>query len=311
MGLEPAPFHSDVSLGSVTARAFWIRTSDNVRLRAGHWEVPGAKGTVLLFPGRTEYIEKYSKAACELGKRGFGTLSIDWRGQGHADRFLPDPRVGHVADFLDYQKDIAALLDLAEKRDLPRPWYLLAHSMGGCIGLRALIDGLSVEAAVFTGPMWGIRIPRHLQPVAFVLKRLLPALGLGHVAPPTTHPEPYVLKADFEDNLLTSDREMWDMMYRQIDTYPEIALGGPSILWLREALDECAKLAQTPSPQQPCLTFLGAGEQIVHVDRIADRMDRWPNGRLEIVPNARHEVLMESATLRTRLFDQIAEHFSP
>ena len=38
-----------------------------------------------------------------------------------------------------------------------RPLHLLAHSMGGCIGLRAVIEGMPVAACVFTGPMWGIK----------------------------------------------------------------------------------------------------------------------------------------------------------
>ncbi len=69
-----------------------------------------AKGTVLLFPGRTEYIEKYGRAARDLYQRGFATLTVDWRGQGLADRMLEDARIGHVHYFTDYQKDVAAMI---------------------------------------------------------------------------------------------------------------------------------------------------------------------------------------------------------
>jgi uncharacterized membrane protein YbhN (UPF0104 family) len=39
-------------------------------------------------------------------------LTIDWRGQGLADRMLPDRRIGHVGKFSDYQTDLAAVLRL-------------------------------------------------------------------------------------------------------------------------------------------------------------------------------------------------------
>jgi len=52
----------------------------------GHWTGQHVKGTVLLFPGRTEYIEKYGPAAADFLARGFATVVIDWRGQGLADR---------------------------------------------------------------------------------------------------------------------------------------------------------------------------------------------------------------------------------
>lgn len=104
---------------------------------------------MLLFPGRTEYVEKYGPAAGELAARGYATLTVDWRGQGLADRPLKDANTGHVARFSDYQKDIAALLDHAVREKLPKPWFLLTHSMGGAIGLRALYNALPVKAVAF------------------------------------------------------------------------------------------------------------------------------------------------------------------
>ena len=74
--------------------AFWLTAADGVRLRVGLWSHPGAQGTVLLLPGRTEYVEKYGRAAADLRSRGYATLAIDWRGQGLADRALDDPMSG-------------------------------------------------------------------------------------------------------------------------------------------------------------------------------------------------------------------------
>jgi len=102
MSLTPAPLFTDVHPGPDTGLAHWIETSDGKKLRVAHWTVEGAKGTVLLFPGRTEYVEKYGITAAELARRGLAVMAIDWRGQGLADRLLPDPLVGHVETFSDW-----------------------------------------------------------------------------------------------------------------------------------------------------------------------------------------------------------------
>lgn len=309
MALTPAPLFTDIHPGPEGGMAHWVETSDGKRIRVGHWPLSGAKGTVLLFPGRTEYIEKYGPAASDLAARGLGTIAIDWRGQGLADRLLDDPRVGHVDAFSDYQKDVAAMLRAARALSLPRPFYMLAHSMGGCIGLRAVIEGLPVQAAAFTGPMWGVHIASHLRPVAAVLSQFMPRFGRGHLMPPGSKPEPYVLTADFDDNLLTTDAQMYDMMRDQITAHPELALGGPSFVWLREALAETNHLAGRAAPSMPCVAWLGSNERIVDVPRIHTRMADWNGGRLEIVEGGEHEVLMESDDLRRGVFDGIKKLF--
>ena len=108
----PAPFHADLADGPPGGRAVWLRTADEVRIRAGLWR-GGDKGTVFLLPGRTEYIEKYGRAAGDLVARGWSVLTVDWRGQGLADRALADPMAGHVHDFAQYQRDLDAVLALA------------------------------------------------------------------------------------------------------------------------------------------------------------------------------------------------------
>ena len=310
MALQAAPFFDDVADGPPGGAAYWAHTSDGVRIRVGHWTPKDANGTVLLFPGRSEYIEKYGRAARDLYQRRFATLTVDWRGQGLADRMLEDARIGHVQYFTDYQKDVAAMIEAAQALDLPRPYFLMAHSMGGCIGLRSLIEGLPVQAVVFSGPMWGIRIAPTTRPVAWALSFGSGWIGQGHRLPPGTKIDAYVTSEPFEDNLLTTDADMHAYMVRQLRIHPELSLGGPSLIWLREALRECRYLARRCSPALPCLTVMGANERIVDIARIKDRMNTWPGSRLDVIDGAEHEVLMESAHTRTRIFDQAADLFS-
>jgi len=310
MTLTAAPFYSDVCPSGENATAYWAHTSDNKRIRLAVWAENAARGTVLLFPGRTEYVEKYAACAADLESRGYCTIAVDWRGQGLADRLLGDPMVGHVEKFHDYQKDVDALLRAAEELTLPKPYYLVAHSMGGAIGLRALKNGLPVKAVAFSAPMFGIHIAPHLRPVAWILSHIMPFLGKGASYPPNTSPESYVLTAPYEDNMLTTDPTIFELMTNQAAKYSALGLGGPSFVWLREALRETRSLAALPSPDIPALTFLGTNERIVRVSSIYNRMNRWDNGNLALVEDAEHEILMERQGIRDDAFDQIAALFA-
>ncbi len=309
MSMSSAPFHADLAEGPAEARAWWVQADDGLRLRVAHYPADDTRGTVLLFPGRTEYVEKYGRLADDLATRGYHTLAIDWRGQGLADRMLDDAKVGHVDMFADYQRDVAAMVQAAKALSLPKPYHLIGHSMGGCIGLRALYEGLEVASAVFTGPMWGIRIAQPVRPAAWALTWGSKRVGLSHLFAPGTGTESYVATGEFDDNTLTTDPAMWDYMRRQVLAEPKLQLGGPSLHWLHEALAECRTLARMPSPSVPCLCICGTNERIVDVPRIEDRMSRWPNGRLVMAPNGEHEVLMEAAPIREPIVEDIVAHF--
>ena len=66
-----------------------LKTRDGVSLRFARWHPPpGRKGTVCLFQGRAEFIEKYFETVRELRARGFAVATLDWRGQGGSERAL-------------------------------------------------------------------------------------------------------------------------------------------------------------------------------------------------------------------------------
>jgi lysophospholipase len=304
---QPAPFHAGVADAPPGAVVVWAQAGA-ARIRLASWRA-GDKGTVLLMPGRTECIEKYGRAAGDLIARGFSVIIIDWRGQGLADRALADPMMGHVEDFAEYQQDVDAMLAEAGRLDLPQPFYMIAHSMGGCIGLRALTRELPIKAAAFSAPMWGIAMAAWLRPVASVVSALAAPLGLVSRYAPSTSAQTYLLQVPFEGNVLTTDREMWDYMRRQVAEVPELALGGPSIGWLKAALRECASLAALPAPKVPAVCGLGTAEKVVDVAPVHLRMAGWSNGQLDLYPGAEHEIMMEGAAMRKRFFDRAAALF--
>ncbi|MDP5307990.1 alpha/beta fold hydrolase [Paracoccus spongiarum] len=308
---EAAPFHQLPGDARRPARAFWARAEDGVRLRMACWDGgDGTAGSILLFPGRTEYIEKYAPIAQLLNAEGYDVLAIDWRGQGLSDRLQDDPRPGHVNDFADYQRDVVEMVVAATELDLPRPWHLLAHSMGGCIGLAALHADLPVATAVFSAPMWGVNLRQMPHGVALGIAYLAGRLGHGgRSAPGSGAVGAYMLDEAFSANLLTGDAEEWCRLLREAAAWPDLTIGGASYHWVSRALNECSRLDRLGSPDLPMTVSLGSEEKVVSAAAIRSRTARWPNARLLEIEGARHEVMMEAAPLRDMFLSAALERF--
>lgn len=277
--------------GPPGGQAFWAHAADGVRLRLAHW--PGPRGTVLVLPGRTEYIEKYALVVADLARAGWGALVVDWRGQGLSDRLAGDAALGHVGRFADYQLDIATMRGLAETLGCHAAMPLLAHSMGGCIALRALIDGLQTPAVALSAPMWGLPLSRVMRLGIRSMARLTRPFGRDTAYLPTTGPEYGLPSMAFSDNPLTRDHDQFTRMLGHIRENPTLALGGPSLRWGGAALSEMAALARIPAPEVPALIGLGGNERIVDPAAIHAYAARWRQAELVQYPGAEHELLME------------------
>ena len=306
--MQSAPFYDDVAEGPVGGSAFWCQTDDGIRVRIGYWP-GGSKGTVLLFPGRTEYVEKFGRTARELANRGYATLTIDWRGQGLADRLSSDALRGHVDVFADYQIDVAAMLGAAHELNCPEPFCVMSQSMRGCIALRSLHNGIPVNAAAFSAPRGGIQMTTSERIAAWPIGLALHRTPAGHWRVPGTKKNSYVLDQPFEDNELTTDPDMFAYMQLQVTEVQSLNLAGPSIRWLFAAMLESRALLRMPAPDVPAITHLGTNERIVTTKPIHAIMDKWNNGRLHIAEGAEHEVLIEKPAIRNAFYDDAAALF--
>lgn len=309
MPLQPAPFHSELAEGPDGGQAWWVPSEDGVRLRIGGWRRDDAKGTILVFNGRTEYIEKYGRNASDFLANGYNVLSIDWRGQGLADRLTGDPMAGHVRDYSDYQKDVRTLMAHAGDLGFEGPYFLLGHSMGGAIGYRALANGLPVQAAVFSGPMWGLVLPMMFRPFARWIANAATAFGRGKHYVLTGSAESYPATQGFEGNELTNDRDMYAYLQRQAQGVDGFALGSPTMNWLARSFDEIEFIQTSYAPKVPCRTFIGSDETIVDNYKIRERIARWPGAQVVEYPGGRHEMLMDTPELRGRMTDEILQFF--
>lgn len=301
-----APYFAQVAEGPDDVQASWVTAADGTRLRMAVWPKADAKGTVLMLPGRTEYVEKYGRVATDMADAGYAMVAFDWRGQGLADRPAHRRDMGHVLSFNEYRQDVAAFLAAMEPLNLPKPWFLIGHSMGGCIGLRALYDGLDVAAAAFTGPMWGLQMAPLMRAASPLITALARPLGFDKSFAPTTGPW---MPLTFDNNTLTTDRDQFDYMARQTDTHPELALGGPSVTWVKAALTETSTLMEMAPLDLPTVAIVGTSERVVDIDAVKTRMASWPKGSFLSIEDGEHEVLMEREPLRSQSLTAILDLF--
>jgi lysophospholipase len=280
-----------------------------IKLRHARWEATRGptRGTVCVFPGRSEFIEKYFEVVADLRRRGFAVAILDWRGQGGSTRLLATAAKGHVRSFRDYDGDLSRFMKEVVLPHCPPPYIALGHSMGGNILLRhAAQPNAFFARMVLSAPM--IALAPALLGASRGLVRtyaeLAVALGLGslYVRAGTSVP---VERGPFEDNPLTSDRERYERNRMVLEAAPELGLGAPTNAWLRAALRSMAVLRNPNYPlrvEVPLLLFAAGMDRIVSTQAIEEFALRLKVGSHVLIPQARHEILQETDTVRLRFW---------
>jgi lysophospholipase len=283
-----------------------LKTSDGVSLRFARWPAlpSGRKGTVCLFHGRIEFIEKYFEVIRDLNQRGFAVATLDWRGQGLSGRLLREPRKGHIANFDQYDTDLATFMKEVVLPDCPPPLFALANSMGATIMIRAAAKGHRwFDRMVLCAPM--IKLANiSMLPVMPTVARTLRLAGFGGTYIPGGGPA-CSASGPFLDNPVTSDPIRHARTAAIIEAEPALALGAPTVAWADAALRAMADFAQPAFPmklRQPMLIIACGRDRLVSTAAIENFGSRLPAGSYLVVPGARHEVMMELDVYRSQFW---------
>jgi lysophospholipase len=296
------------------AEEHWLEGRGGVRVRvltAPATRGP-ARGSAIVAPGRTEFIEKYFEVIRDLQERGFAVFCIDWRGQGLSGREVENAVKGHLASFDDPVNDLSTALKLLTHK-LPRPHIGLAHSMGGAIMLRALqTRRIELEAAAFTAPMWGIA---GLSNMAKRYVRFMSSLGAGGQFAPSV--EKKWKRENFKRNPVTHDKERHARCQGLIAEEPRLALAGPTVGWVAAAADATEAFLQPgvfAHLRIPILVASAGEEQLVDNASHDAVVEQLPNATHITIAGARHEILMERDEFRAQFwaaFDALVESVVP
>jgi lysophospholipase len=309
----PAAVPAELKATYVAATRYGFLERGGARLRYACWDAPAPpRGTVVLLPGHSEFIEKYAtEVVGELLARGYGVMSMDWRGQGLSDRPLSDRAKSHIDDFATYVADLQALVAQLISRQTPRPVLALCHSMGAHILLRALAEGGPGlwSAAALVAPMMGLKREALLRGVL----RLVPArAGLDQRYVPGSGPSTVTARR-FEGNLLTHDARRFRFTRQWLAADPRLVLGGPTLGWARQAARSMS-LLRTPGFLEridlPALVLSAADDPLVDSATHAPLARRLAHGALLSIAGSRHEILMETDAVRARFweaFDEMAK----
>ena len=219
-----------------------LQTPDGVLLRYARWAPPpGRKGTVCIFQGRTEFIEKYFEVVRDLRARGFAVATFDWRGQGLSQRPLYDRYKGHVESFAEYETDLETFMREIVLPDCPPPLFALAHSMGATILVQAAAKGHRwFDRMVLTTPM--IRLARRrMLGLAPGVARIMRIAGMGTRYVPAGEIEWWEKNNDPIDRF---EKFLLDQKVANKEKLEEITAGV-----MREIDEDCEWAESSPMPE--------------------------------------------------------------
>lgn len=278
---------------------------DGTKLRFALWAPTRgpSRGTFAIFPGRGECIEKYFEVIADIRRRSFAVAILDWRGQGGSERALANPRKGHVVSFNEYDRDLASFMTSIVLPSCPKPYFALCHSMGGNVMLRHIRSPKSwFERVVLVSPMIAIHKAQMQLDVRLVrlYAEAASLAGLGPVYIRGGSDQPFEYD-EFEGNALTGDMVRWSRNKAIYEAAPNLALGSPTIGWLRSALRSCAVLGEpryAKTVKVPALMFSAANDTVVDPQTIEDFGAALKVGSTIRLPTARHEILQESDAIR-------------
>jgi lysophospholipase len=293
------PIPENASAGMLTMR-------DGKRLRYARFGAIARplKGTVIIFAGRNECIEKYFETIRDLAARGFGTAMFDWRGQGGSDRLIGGARRGYVRSFDDYVDDIEPFFQDIVLPDCRSPFYLLGHSTGALIALMAHKQlAIRVRRMVLSAPL----IEFNDLPLSMVGTRRLTGLlrffGFGSAIMAGRDKNDW--PAPFATNKLTSDPDRYHRNLGIYEAFPELGTGKPTIGWLHAAC-KAALLMQEPEHMNrlrvPTLLVAAGHDTVVSTPAI-EAYGRHLRGASSVtIDGARHELLQERDVFRDQFW---------
>jgi len=278
-----------------------IKTPDGAELRFARWAPPaGRKGTVCVFTGRAEQIEKYFETVRDLRERGFAVAMIDWRGQGHSARRLRDPRKGYVRDFSEFEVDVETFVQQVVLPDCPPPYFALAHSMGGTVMLRIAHAGKRwFDRMVLSAPMIDLPGYRTSLPARVVLRLLRLAGQGGRYVPGGSGA--LTGAQSFVNNLLTSDPVRYARNAAILEEDPTLGIGAPTVAWADTAFSAMHGFRASDYPsqiRQPILMLAASNDAVVSTPAIEEFAYHLRAGSHLVIAGARHELLQEQDRYR-------------
>ena len=291
----------------------------NIRFgKVGPEQGKAKKAIVVGLQGLSEFSEKYFETARELQEKGIEFYMMDWAGQGGSDRFLSNTHKRHSSGF---DQDVADLHKFMEEQVKPNafdedgnpiPIVMLAHSMGGNIGMRYLTQYKDdFTCAAFSAPMLDIYV---LKSWPLAIKKTLVSLFqkamAQHYAFGGSDWDPYE-RVHLSEKIFSSDPVRNAVHNTWFEHDPDLQVGGPTFTWVLEALKSCLKLKDVKALKAiktPVLFARAKHEFLVSDKAIAYAAKHMPDAKMIDIDDCRHEILMENDDARNQFLNAFFDH---
>lgn len=133
------------------------------------------KASLLVVHGVGEHSGRYDNVVNWFVPKRYAVYAFDLRGHGRS----PGAR-GHVNRFDEFKEDVRAFLAVVSSKEPGRPVFMVAHSLGGLIGLYTVLhDPSGLAGIVASGPLLGqVPVSPALLTLAKLMSRVWPSLTM-------------------------------------------------------------------------------------------------------------------------------------
>ena len=265
------------------------------------------KGAILISSGRTEAAIKYKELIFDLYNNGYSIYIHDHRGQGLSGRMTEDTDMGYIDDFQYYIDDMKYFYDNYLNKGNHKKIYLLAHSMGGAIGMTYLEQYPNdFNVAAFSSPMLGLKAPTCTAVKLLAAKE--PKYALGE----TKYNDD---KVAFNKNHLTGSEIRYNRMIEAFDEVPQAKLGGATYQWVNKSCEQFEYIfSNIEKIKTPFILLSAQNDKIVdvhaHQKFVEKAQELEKDCKAYVVENAQHELLIEKDEQRIESINEILNFIS-
>ncbi len=264
------------------------------------------KGTVCIFPGRADFLEKYEPLIEFLTSNGFAVTGLDWRGQGGSTKISALDQRGYVNYFKDFLEDFWYVQPQIYP-DACGPNIVFGHSMGGHIALRILLEHPDFfQKAVLSAPMTNLNYHGLYRKFIRFMSVLLPTdLPVQKFA---FSKRSYDFVRDSSG--LSADNDQLQRMTDILNADPNLQLSAANCGWVYAAFNSIDILQEEGAPegiQTPILTIAGTHDKYISVEQQKAFHQRLPLSELHLIANARHDPFTETPPIREESYNKLKE----
>tara|TARA_R110000787_G_scaffold41071_13_gene101604 strand:+ start:2093 stop:3136 length:1044 start_codon:yes stop_codon:yes gene_type:complete len=262
---------------------------------------------ILISSGRTEAAIKYKELIFDLYNNGYSVYILDHRGQGLSGRMTEDPDMGYIDTFQFYIDDMKYFYETKLKKATHKKKYLLAHSMGGAIGMTYLEQNpKDFNAAAFSSPMLGFKAITCSATKLLSGKKTKYALGQGKYQED---------EKKFKKNTLTGSEIRYHLMNAAFAKDTLARLGGASYQWVSKSCKQYDYINDNINNiETPFILFSAENEEIVstkaHQKFIEEAQQLGKTCEGFMIENAQHELFIEKDEQRIETMNQIFNYYN-